>query len=295
MMQPIFSSVPSARGFAEPEQGRVAPVSMMVYRSRAVVPPSEGELDYLLCQSQSRNRAESITGLLIYDQGYFYQWLEGSTESVTRVWESIRADPRHYQVEVLREQRISKRHFSNWNMRLARRAKKISRIVARGGATAEMAGRLPLASPIGGWDQILTQVVFPQLKMVHSVDSPSQLDAASALPWHPHLGTIGELTKLLRAVDSGAVSQFIRSLVDEGASLEALYQEVFEPAARHLGGLWYDDQCDDIDVTVSLGRLQYEARRLRQRHRVRSGRRASADHPGDAHRQPLCMMSLAAG
>lgn len=262
MMQPTFSPARSAGDYVATEQRRVAQVSMMVYRSRAVVPPSDGELDFMVRQAQNRNHAESITGLLIYDQGYFYQWLEGPSQSVTRVWESIRADPRHYQVEVLREQSIAKRHFGHWNMRLARRANKISRIVARGGTTVDAAGRLPLAAPIGGWDQILTQVVFPQLKMVHSVDSPSQLDTASALLWHPHLGTVGELAKLLRAVDSGAVSQFIKSLVDEGASLEALYQEVFEPAARFLGGLWYADQCDDIDVTLSLGRLQYEARRL---------------------------------
>ena len=189
MMQPTFSPAQSARDYAATEQHRVAPVSMMVYRSRAVVPPSEGELDFLVRQAQNRNHAESITGLLIYDEGYFYQWLEGPSQAVTRVWESIRADPRHYQVEVLREQRIAKRHFGNWNMRLARRANKISRIVARGGATVDVAGRLPLAASIGGWDQILTQVVFPQLKMVHSVDSPSQLDAASSL--HPLCSSAG--------------------------------------------------------------------------------------------------------
>ncbi|NDA71690.1 MAG: blue light sensor protein, partial [Betaproteobacteria bacterium] len=33
---------------------------------------------YLLGQARGRNQAEMITGLLVYDRGLFYQWIEGS-------------------------------------------------------------------------------------------------------------------------------------------------------------------------------------------------------------------------
>ena len=59
-MRPMSSTAHSARDSAISEARRIAPVSMMVYRSRAVVPPSERELEFLLHQAQTRNRAESI-------------------------------------------------------------------------------------------------------------------------------------------------------------------------------------------------------------------------------------------
>jgi MerR family transcriptional regulator, light-induced transcriptional regulator len=35
-----------------------------------------------------------------------------------------------------------------------------------------------------------------------------------------------------------------------------LYVELLEPTARHLGTMWDNDQCDFIDVTIGVGRLQ---------------------------------------
>lgn len=47
-----------------------------------------------------------------------------------------------------------------------------------------------------------------------------------------------------------------------GMSVEALYLDLFAPAARRLGEMWSDDDCDFATVTVALGRLQRLLREL---------------------------------
>jgi methanogenic corrinoid protein MtbC1 len=48
----------------------------------------------------------------------------------------------------------------------------------------------------------------------------------------------------------------------DGMTVEALYLELFAPAARLLGEMWSDDLCDFSTVTVALGRLQRLLREL---------------------------------
>ncbi len=38
--------------------------------------------------------------------------------------------------------------------------------------------------------------------------------------------------------------------------MEVLFVELLEPAARHLGVMWENDECDFIDVTLGVARLQ---------------------------------------
>lgn len=111
--------VPLPRGMYFCRTRRLAPLSTLVYRSRARVPLSELELLYLLAQARGRNRAERITGLLVYDQGVFYQWIEGPDASMIRLWQSIRQDARHYAIEILSEQQIPVRLFRDWHLQLA--------------------------------------------------------------------------------------------------------------------------------------------------------------------------------
>lgn len=95
--------------------------SAIVYRSRAVKPVSDVELFYLLAQARDRNQREKVTGLLVYDRGHFFQWIEGEDESLGRVWNSIRTDVRHTAIEVLADESIVTRRFEGWQMQLAHR------------------------------------------------------------------------------------------------------------------------------------------------------------------------------
>jgi hypothetical protein len=97
----------------------LTPLSTLVYRSKATIPLTELELLYLLGQARGRNQAEMITGLLVYDRGLFYQWIEGPDPSMGKLWQAIRQDPRHGDIEILSEQQIPIRLFRDWHMQLA--------------------------------------------------------------------------------------------------------------------------------------------------------------------------------
>ena len=45
-------------------------------------------------------------------------------------------------------------------------------------------------------------------------------------------------------------------LLDNGLAVDTIYIEFLAPAARRLGKLWEQDQCDFVDVTMGLWRLQ---------------------------------------
>jgi MerR family transcriptional regulator, light-induced transcriptional regulator len=94
-------------------------LSTLVYQSRPVKLFSEAELQHLLEYARARNHANAVTGLLVYDHGCFFQWLEGPAEKVAEIWAAIQRDPRHGEIQVLGEKRIAKRLFSDWDMRLA--------------------------------------------------------------------------------------------------------------------------------------------------------------------------------
>ncbi len=236
-------------------------VSMMVYRSRSVAPLSDDELDALMRKAQARNRHEGLTGLLIYDQGNFFQWLEGPAEGLARVWESIQRDPRHAERQVLRTQSIPKRFFSGWDMRLALRPQACNdvgfEIVSPRRELRLRNLTRPLALASGAWEEIFAELVLPQLKAAHLPAPKPQ-----ALVWHADADAPVTLAGKSLAVDPAATAQYLDELIAQGANLETLYGEVFEPAIRHLGGLWYDDLTSDALVTAGLGRLQLEARRL---------------------------------
>ena len=95
------------------------PLAAVVYRSHAVSTLSPPQLDALTLAAQARNRCESITGLMVYADNCFFQWLEGPVDSVDRIMRSIMNDPRHTDIEILNNQLIHQRSFADWSMKLA--------------------------------------------------------------------------------------------------------------------------------------------------------------------------------
>jgi hypothetical protein len=96
-----------------------AALGQLVYRSAAAAPLGREHLHHLLDQARTRNAAESLTGLLVYDQGRFVQWLEGPAANVERVWNSIQRDPRHAEIERLHTPWHPERLFPDWQMKFA--------------------------------------------------------------------------------------------------------------------------------------------------------------------------------
>ena len=88
----------------------------LVYRS---VAKPEFHLDLIqemLAKAKLNNHRLGITGCLLYHQGEFIQYLEGSQLRVLSLYDRIKADPRHTQVELLGYEEREGRAFASWDM-----------------------------------------------------------------------------------------------------------------------------------------------------------------------------------
>ncbi len=100
------------------DQSAASPLMTLTYRSRATTPLSESQLADLQRSAAARNRAESITGMMVYNDDRFFQWLEGPPASIARIWSSISRDTRHADIEALSVHSAPTRLFANWSLKL---------------------------------------------------------------------------------------------------------------------------------------------------------------------------------
>jgi hypothetical protein len=295
-----------------------APLASLVYRSRAVAPLSAAELYQLTRQAQARNSREAITGVMLYDDRRFFQWLEGPNDSVGRVMHSIRNDTRHTDIEVLDTRPTAERTFADWSMKLATRGPAavtwreamleppadvvedlrqrpdaapavLIKLAPRRNSPAAVesaAGRtdhLPLGRTTAAiLKSVILASVIPELAGQHGVAAP----AGRPLAVHPRAS---ELAELLVAADQTAARELIDELHAAEGTVWPLYAAVFEPAARSLGDLWAEDFCSEFDVALGLGRMQSAARLLSAHAPQKAGARPPggtvliAPEPGELH------------
>jgi len=97
-------------------QGRKNMLHSIIYLSKSNQYFSDKELDYLTSTSKKKNNELSITGFLIYQKGYFAQYLEGPKENVDLIGEKIKQDNRH-DIVVWLENGIDKVNFNEWDMK----------------------------------------------------------------------------------------------------------------------------------------------------------------------------------
>jgi hypothetical protein len=88
----------------------------LIYASSAREQMSSDELTALLATAREKNARLGLTGLLLYRGGNFLQVLEGESESVMELYNSIQVDPRHHHVMTIALHPITKRDFPNWKM-----------------------------------------------------------------------------------------------------------------------------------------------------------------------------------
>ena len=88
------------------------------YLSEAKTAMNIWDLAAILDVSANSNKRRSVTGILLYDKGYFGQILEGTRSAVEETWGRIKNDSRHHNIELLGVTEIKKRRFPEWSMRL---------------------------------------------------------------------------------------------------------------------------------------------------------------------------------
>ena len=277
------------------------PLSTVVYRSRAVRPLSPAELHDLTRVAQARNSREAVTGLMLYDNERFFQWLEGPAQSVSSVMDSIVADHRHTDVEILDNRPTETRMFADWSMKLATPGPVMTSwrkdVIEPPREIVEALRAQPKAAPallvrlvpettresvpgsvqgnghsVGAFEGdpgahlMLNQKTAAILRNVFLSAVLPQLnlvnDSFTAEQLSAASPRVVELAELLVAPDQKAASELIEELTRTGARIGQLAASLFEPTARSLGDLWTEDACSEFDVTLALCRLQTAIRLL---------------------------------
>lgn len=118
------------------------------------------------------------------------------------------------------------------------------------------------AEPHDSVSQMIESEIIPRLLMAHAPAGetsrrkrgrPIDPDDASAFAMLP---LRLEAASLLEEVDA---------FIAEGTSVETICIDLLAPAARMLGEMWERDECDFIDVTMGLWRLQEVMREIAAR------------------------------
>lgn len=105
--------------------------------------------------------------------------------------------------------------------------------------------------------RIVSNEIIPRLLRLHTEvvpDAPPVEVVIKALL--PSGADIDALAHIVLGDDLEAAATYVTVMRDRGLSMETLYIELLEPTARHLGKMWDNDECDFVDVTIGVGRLQ---------------------------------------
>lgn len=73
---------------------------------------------------------------------------------------------------------------------------------------------------------------------------------------------IDRFTADVLAHEADALADIVGRYLDQGLAPEALFIELIAPTARRLGDKWTNDECDFVDVTMGLWRLQQVLRSI---------------------------------
>ncbi len=105
--------------------------------------------------------------------------------------------------------------------------------------------------------RIVSDDIIPRLMRLHAAVIP-EAPAVEALidVLAPDSAHISGLADVLLGADLEAAVTYVMLLRDRGLSAETLFLELLEPTARYLGDIWDRDECDFIDVTLGVARLQ---------------------------------------
>jgi hypothetical protein len=92
-------------------------ITQMVYISEYTGDNTEADLQAILTACRTHNKPIGITGLLIFVGGSFIQVLEAEDALALRqLFDRIAHDKRHGRIDVLLEQQLPCRLFSDWSM-----------------------------------------------------------------------------------------------------------------------------------------------------------------------------------
>lgn len=96
---------------------RVTYVSRSTFKPFGSQSGIEPNVARILSQSRRNNMHRNLVGVLYYGNGCFFQCLEGNSDDIDQLLESLRRDPRHRDLEILSRESIDYLSFMDWNMK----------------------------------------------------------------------------------------------------------------------------------------------------------------------------------
>ncbi|MEJ1934548.1 cobalamin B12-binding domain-containing protein [Nostoc sp. NIES-2111] len=100
--------------------------------------------------------------------------------------------------------------------------------------------------------QIVQTEILPRLVGLHAENANGEAQGSNG----PAIPDIVRLAHLVLDPDIDLSVDFIVGLRKRGLSMDGLFVNLLEPAARCLGTMWDNDECSFVDVTLGVGRLQ---------------------------------------
>lgn len=109
---------------------------------------------------------------------------------------------------------------------------------------------------------IIEGEIIPRLLMAHQ-DSDTPAKMRRGRPIAPE--DAAHFAMLPLRLEAASLLQEVDAFIAEGSSVETICLDLLAPAARMLGEMWDRDECDFIDVTMGLWRLQEVMREIAAR------------------------------
>ena len=91
-------------------------LSHLVYVSARTPKCTEEEIQKILASCKKNNSDIGITGVLLYSNSQFVQYMEGEFKSIITLYDKIKADDRHKNPIMISSAPIPERTFPSWQM-----------------------------------------------------------------------------------------------------------------------------------------------------------------------------------
>ena len=91
-------------------------LSHLVYVSTRKKSCTDEEVALILEASRKNNASRNITGVLLYSETQFVQYLEGEYREIVALYDHIKKDDRHHNAVMVSSCAIAERSFPSWQM-----------------------------------------------------------------------------------------------------------------------------------------------------------------------------------
>ncbi len=125
------------------------------------------------------------------------------------------------------------------------------------GPSAHMGGAFPRSASL--WKAMLERVIHTEVlpRLVLSHISQGEVEKKQDQPVEVSISKwLEDFVQVLLKPDAKEAMAFVERMRAEGGVNHAIFLELLAPAARRLGNLWDNDDCDFMAVTVGVQRLQ---------------------------------------